>query len=124
MADPIDKFTEKVEKPEKVEKVEKPEKVEPASANLTIQDLSTALQIIQVVGSRGAIKAEEMGIVGALYNKLKAFLDAAGATAAQLEKVPDPVPSKIPSKKVPKKEISVEANDTVVNAEIIGGSEK
>lgn len=57
----------------------------PAAANLTIQDLSTAMQIIQVVGARGAIKAEEMATVGALYTKLKTFLDAAAEAGAVVQ---------------------------------------
>ncbi len=48
-------------------------------ATLTIQDLTTAMQVIQVTGARGAIRADEMAVVGALYNKIFAFLDAAGA---------------------------------------------
>lgn len=49
------------------------------ATNLTIQDLTTAMQIITVIGTRGAFKPEEMVIVGALYNKLHAFLKASGA---------------------------------------------
>ena len=59
----------------------------PASpdVNLSIQDLTTALQIISVVTSRGAVKAEEMAVVGNLYNKLKSFLEAAAIAAEQAE---------------------------------------
>ena len=53
--------------------------VAPSETNLTIQDLTTCMQIIAVCGQRGAIKAEEMAVVGTLYNKLYAFLDASGA---------------------------------------------
>ncbi len=55
------------------------QKVAPSETNLTIQDLTTCMQIIAVCGSRGAIKADEMAVVGTLYNKLFAFLDASGA---------------------------------------------
>jgi hypothetical protein len=55
------------------------QEVAPSETNLTIQDLTTCMQIIQVCGNRGAIKAEEMTIVGNLYNKLHMFLDASGA---------------------------------------------
>ena len=57
----------------------------PADVNLSIQDLTTALQIISVVTARGAIKAEEMAVCGALYNKLKLFLEAAAVAAEQAE---------------------------------------
>ncbi len=62
----------------------------PEDVNLSIQDLTTALQIISVVTARGAIKAEEMAVCGALFNKLKLFLEAAAvaAEAAQAEVAP------------------------------------
>jgi len=53
--------------------------VAPSETNLTIQDLTTCMQIIAVCGQRGAIKAEEMAVVGTVYNKIFAFLDASGA---------------------------------------------
>lgn len=52
----------------------------PGSApNLTLQDLVLALQTIQVVVQRGALKAEEMSTVGGLYDRLFRFLDSQGA---------------------------------------------
>ena len=48
---------------------------------LTLQDLTLALQTIQVVAQRGAIRADEMEAVGALHNRLFAFLQAQGALA-------------------------------------------
>jgi len=65
--------------------VETPAAQSPSEVNLSIQDLSTAMQIINVVTSRGAIKAEEMSVVGGLYNKLKAFLTASDAALKQAE---------------------------------------
>ena len=50
--------------------------------NLSIQDLQTAMQIIAIVSARGGFKPEELAVVGALYQKLHAFLDASGALAA------------------------------------------
>ena len=55
----------------------------PAQPGLTIQDLTTIMQIIAVVQGRGAIKAEEMGIVGGIYTKLTEFLNAANALEEQ-----------------------------------------
>ena len=46
----------------------------PENVTLTTQDLSTAQQIINLCVSRGAIKAEEMAVVGALYNKLNSLI--------------------------------------------------
>lgn len=47
--------------------------------NLTIQDLILVAQIIQLTSQRGAFRAEELQNVGALYNKLIAFLESVGA---------------------------------------------
>ena len=52
---------------------------EQQAPQLTLQDLTLALQTIQVVAQRGAIKAEEMEAVGGLYNRLLTFLQASGA---------------------------------------------
>ena len=42
---------------------------------LSLQDLAMTLLIIDTVSQRGAIKGEEMADVGALRNRIKAFLD-------------------------------------------------
>ena len=47
--------------------------------NLNLQDLILVAQIIQVSSQRGAFKADELANVGALYNKLIAFLQSTGA---------------------------------------------
>lgn len=46
---------------------------------LGIADLKLMANIIDVVSNRGAIKANEMQAVGALYNNLMTFLVANGA---------------------------------------------
>jgi hypothetical protein len=46
---------------------------------LTLQDLVLVAQIIQITSQRGAFRAEELANVGALYNKLVAFLESTGA---------------------------------------------
>ena len=43
---------------------------------LGLADLALMANIIQVTSERGAIKANEMQIVGALYSKLVAFVNA------------------------------------------------
>lgn len=52
---------------------------EQSSAGLTLQDLISVAQIIQVTSQRGAYRAEELQSVGTLYNKLIAFLESVGA---------------------------------------------
>ena len=47
--------------------------------SLTLQDLVLVAQIIQLTSQRGAYRAEELQNVGALYNKLIAFLESVGA---------------------------------------------
>ena len=56
---------------------------QPATPSLTLQDLVLVAQIIQLTSQRGAYKAEELQNVGALYNKLIAFLDSVGAITKQ-----------------------------------------
>lgn len=52
---------------------------QPSTPGLTIQDLITVAQIIQLTNQRGAFRAEELAAVGTLYNKLIAFLESVGA---------------------------------------------
>lgn len=42
---------------------------------LTITDLASIKNIIDVACSRGAFRANEMSVVGAVYNKLDSFLE-------------------------------------------------
>ena len=68
--------------PEKdVEAGPQPGPTDPEAPNLTIQDLKVAMQMITVISARGAFQPGELALVGALYNKLHAFLDASGALA-------------------------------------------
>jgi hypothetical protein len=50
-----------------------------AAPSLTLNDLMVALNMIQVVAQRGAVRADEMSAVGTLHDRLKAFLEAQGA---------------------------------------------
>jgi len=54
---------------------------------LTINDINSALQIIDVVTSRGAFRGEELTQVGVLRDKFAAFIKA--AQDAQGEAVED-----------------------------------
>lgn len=56
---------------------------ETPAPSLTLADLSLALQTIQIVAQRGAIKAEEMSTVGALHDRLFAFLQAQGVVSQE-----------------------------------------
>jgi hypothetical protein len=56
---------------------------QPKAPSLGVQDLVTIAQIIQIATQRGAWKPEELSTVGLAYDKLIAFLDAAGAVSKQ-----------------------------------------
>ena len=60
---------------------------EAPAAELTVQDLTSIKQIIDVASQRGAFKANEMAVVGTTYNKLESFL---GAVQAQQEPKEEP----------------------------------
>lgn len=45
--------------------------------NLSLRDLNLMSQIIQASVQRGAIKAEEMEVVGNLFNRLTTFINSA-----------------------------------------------
>tara|TARA_E500000178_G_scaffold308032_1_gene321397 strand:+ start:1904 stop:2185 length:282 start_codon:yes stop_codon:yes gene_type:complete len=47
---------------------------QPAGTDLSIADLKNLATIIDVASTRGAFRANEMATVGAMYNKLQAFL--------------------------------------------------
>jgi hypothetical protein len=56
---------------------------EAQAPSLTLADLTLALQTIQIVAQRGAIKAEEMSTVGGLHDRLFAFLKAQGVVGQE-----------------------------------------
>jgi len=62
----------------------KEEAAAPAAANpeLTVNDLASIKQVIDVASQRGAFKPNEMVAVGTIYSKLETFL---AAVAAQQE---------------------------------------
>jgi hypothetical protein len=51
----------------------------PEAPNLALSDLALLLNLVRATAERGAIKAEEMTAVGAVYEKLFKFLQASGA---------------------------------------------
>ena len=44
------------------------------NVTLTLSDLKTLQQVVEVASQRGAFKAEELSAVGQIYEKLKEFL--------------------------------------------------
>jgi hypothetical protein len=48
----------------------------PAAPTLGLNDLALMANVIQVTADRGAIKANEMSAVGALYSKIVAFVNS------------------------------------------------
>lgn len=71
----------------KVDQVtEAPAAGEAPGPELTVQDLQTLKQIIDVASQRGAFKPNEMMAVGTTYNKLDAFLTAVAAQQAPAAK--------------------------------------
>lgn len=55
------------------------ETTQDSAPQLALQDLVLMMNLIRAVSERGAIRAEEMEPVGAVYNKLVAFLQYSGA---------------------------------------------
>ena len=55
---------------------------ETTAPSLQIADLIVVANLIQAVAQRGAIRADEMELVGGVYTKLNQFLVASGAIPA------------------------------------------
>ena len=48
----------------------------PTPPAVTISDIAFLVQVVEIVAQRGAFKAEELSVVGAVYDKVKAFIVA------------------------------------------------
>jgi hypothetical protein len=57
---------------------------------LTINDIAAALQVIDIVTSRGAFRGDELSQVGALRDKLAAFVKASQEAQSAEEAVDTP----------------------------------
>ena len=55
--------------------------------SMTINDIAFLVQIVEIVAQRGAFKADELSTVGAVYDKVKAFIANATPTAQPTEEV-------------------------------------
>ena len=51
---------------------------QPSQTGITTQDMMLVLQVIQAATARGAIKPEELSIVGGLYDRICKFLNSVG----------------------------------------------
>jgi hypothetical protein len=63
---------------------EQPEQLQQPEV-ITVTDLHSMLNIIQISAERGVFKAEQMEGVGSLYNKLARFIAAIAASQAQAQ---------------------------------------
>ena len=61
-----------------------------AAPSLQIADLIVLTNLVQAAAQRGAIKADEMQLVGTVYDKLIKFLTAAGALSPAAEQAVPP----------------------------------
>jgi hypothetical protein len=64
--------------------------------NITIADLNTIKNIIDLASTRGAFRAAEMQEIGEIYNRLTQFLDAVVAQAQAQEAGTAPVETSQP----------------------------
>jgi hypothetical protein len=55
------------------------DQTQPEAPSLQLSDLVLALQTIQAMAQRGAVRADEMSTIGPLHDRLFAFLEAQGA---------------------------------------------
>lgn len=51
---------------------------EPVKPSITLQDIASVVEIMRVVTDRGVWKVSELSAVGQIYDRLVAFLEAAG----------------------------------------------
>jgi hypothetical protein len=61
------------------------ENQENARATITINDIASVVEILRVVTDRGVWRVSELTGVGQLYDRLVAFLEAAGVTVNKPE---------------------------------------
>ena len=59
--------------------------------SITIQDIAFLVQIVEIVSQRGAFRADELSSVGAVYDKVKAFIVANSPQATPEQPTEEPV---------------------------------
>ena len=60
---------------------------------ITIADLNLLKNVVDVASSRGAFRASEMQDIGAVYNRLTAFLEAVVAQAQEQQLAESAIPT-------------------------------
>ena len=55
------------------------------TSGVTLNDIAFLVNVIEIVAQRGAFKAEELSTVGAIYDKVKAFITNAQPPAQPTE---------------------------------------
>lgn len=60
-----------------------------APSNLSVNDLTIMLKVIQTAASRGAFQAEEMTTVGGVYDRIAQFLESVGAITVNRSETTD-----------------------------------
>jgi|TARA_R110000796_G_scaffold93392_2_gene197904 hypothetical protein len=75
---------------EAINQVETPQQ----GVSLSLQDLVLLMNLIRATTERGAIRAEEMTEVGAVYTKLVQFLTESGAIQQSAESQAETAPTK------------------------------
>lgn len=68
---------------------EQPTAPEAEAPALGVADLQNAAQIIDAAVTRGAFKASEAAQVGAVYNKIQAFIQSVVESQQQTEEAPE-----------------------------------
>ena len=99
------------------EQPESPQATEPQEAgNLTIADLQTISNIIDIAMTRGAFRANEAKTVGESYEKINAFLQTVQQTAAEQAQQPQP-PQQVASTDLPPGDAGNTAADALVDSD-------
>jgi hypothetical protein len=55
------------------------------TSGVTLNDITFLVNVVEIVAQRGAFKAEELSTVGAVYDKVKAFIANAQQAAQPTE---------------------------------------
>ena len=55
------------------------------TSGVTLNDIAFLVNVVEIVAQRGAFKAEELSTIGAVYDKVKAFITSAEQAAQPTE---------------------------------------
>jgi hypothetical protein len=65
------------------------EQQQAAAPQLSLNDLVAVVQLIDVVSRRGAFEGSELAVIGALRNRLEAFLKASAPKPSEVQPNPE-----------------------------------